>query len=63
MKYYFLFLLLILSSCENKTVCSVYKTVDSLYEVTKAIHDSALINLEIIHSKNDSLLDIHFPKK
>lgn len=63
MKYIYFFILVILSSCDNKQVYDAYKEVDNLIDHTKALHDSALKDLKLITCKNDSLIDIYFPKK
>ena len=63
MKYIYFFILVVLSSCDNKQVYDTYKEVDYLMNKTKALHDSAIKDLELIHSKNDSLIDIYFPTK
>jgi hypothetical protein len=64
MKYiYFFLLVIILSSCDNKQVYDTYKEVDDLLNEAKLLHDSATKDLELIHLKNDSLIDIYFPKE
>lgn len=63
MKYIYFFILVVLSSCDNKQVYDTYKEVDYLMNKTKALHDSAMKDLELIHSKNDSLINIYFPIK
>lgn len=63
MKYIYFFILFILSSCDNKQAYNVYKEVDDLIDYTKALHDSAMKDLELISCKNDSLINIYFPKQ
>jgi hypothetical protein len=63
MKYIYFFILIILSSCDKKQVYNTYKEVDDLIDEAKTLHDSAMKDLELIHSKNDSLINIYFPTK
>ena len=40
---------------------SIEEKVDIQLEQSEALHDSAMLILQEIHEKNDSLLDAHFP--
>ena len=39
-----------------------YKEYDELIAETNSLNDSALMYLKMLHERNDSLLDIYFPK-
>jgi len=49
-------------SCTEDCSKVSYADIDSLVKETISLRDSAVKNLELIHTKNDSLLDIYFPK-
>ena len=40
---------------------SIEEKVDIQLEQSEALHDSAMLILQEIHDKNDSLIDAHFP--
>jgi hypothetical protein len=40
---------------------SIEEKVDIQLEQSEALHDSAMLILQEIHEKNDSLLDAYFP--
>jgi len=61
MKYICLLIFVMVSCTEDCSKVS-YADIDSLVKETISLRDSAVRNLELIHTKNDSLLDIYFPK-
>ena len=40
---------------------TIEEKVDVQLEQSEALHDSAMLILQEIHDKNDSLIDAHFP--
>jgi hypothetical protein len=40
---------------------SIEESVDIQLEQSEALHDSAMLILQEIHDKNDSLIDAYFP--
>ena len=40
---------------------SIEEKIDIQLEQSEALHDSAMLILQEIHDKNDSLIDAHFP--
>jgi hypothetical protein len=69
MKYIYFFILITLSSCENKQVYSTYKKANNLINEAsnlineaKLMYDSAIIDLKLTTFKNDSLPSVYFPK-
>jgi hypothetical protein len=62
MKYIYFFILITLSSCENKQVYSTYKKASNLINEAKLMYDSAIIDLKLTTFKNDSLPSVYFPK-
>jgi hypothetical protein len=49
-------------SCTEECSKVSYTDIDSLMQETEYLRDSAVKNLELLYIKNDSLLDIYFPK-
>jgi hypothetical protein len=62
MKYIYFFILITLSSCENKQVYSTYKKASNLINEAKLMYDSAIIDLKLTTFKNDSLPSVYFLK-
>ena len=61
MKYICL-LIFVMVSCTEECSKVSYTDIDSLMQETEYLRDSAVKNLELLYIKNDSLLDIYFPK-